>query len=1129
MAGRRTSQLDRKRTRSRSRQKKEDMKRSRRRDRSSSSKDRNQRHRKRHSRRGHNTRRFSNESSSSSEYRHKKEHDTNRHERKKQEARAKAKAFAIELQQKMMENKVEEVRPSFSFIPNIKIEEDEVDDRPRQDPLHITGAGFTSISALPVGEMRVDLHQERYPTNSDEQRKPIYHRKTKYDFIYKEDEEVLKAANRASIEEETPEQQQQRLKEEAEVQEAKVLIQKRWGNRNRTVKEAPKPVEEKQVDEDLAPVFRFGADDSDDDNNMLQENAGSHNIEADEIDPLDAFMNDIEKDAVKQVSFGENLKQHLERQLPEEYKREKEAEEIKKLVITFDDLSKINELNPDTDPEVDEEDDEAFLNALKGDKHSKIREKEEKLYSELLKQSNLNTVNQEAVISEDSDDEMIEEKITSAPTPADFFLKMEKITKKRQLQPIDHSKVEYKPFRKSFYIESEEIKEMSEEDVELLKKSMGEIKIRGVDCPRPIMNWYQCGLSDKILNILVDKCSFESPFAIQCQAIPIIMSGRDCIGIAETGSGKTLAYVLPMLRHIMYQEPLQDGDGPIALIMVPTRELAQQVYNDSKILAKAHNFNVACVYGGAGIASQLSDLKKGAEIIVCTPGRMIDVLTKSNGKITNLRRVTYIVLDEADRMFDLGFEPQISRILSNVRPDRQTVLFSATFPRNVENLAKKILDQPIEIVVGNRGQVCKNVKQVIEIIDSAKKLSRLLAIIAEWFPKGQILIFVHKQNEADFLYTELTAYKYQPLVIHGGQDQEDRQMTISEFKRGAKTIMIATSLCARGLDIKNLVVVINYNCPSHKEDYIHRIGRTGRAGRKGTAITFITKEEERYSGDIIHAMQISNSEPPQELTKMFDMFMVKVRRGEVKNFTGLGSRAGTGYKFNSSEYLSNIERRSKGMSVKADEAPKETSGVQMTKIGGDRQSEVIMVKKASAKDGDKLLKSKKTQDILKKAASKAFIEALNNGASHEEAAFAAKKAVIAVADRIKGGEMPHADEKLADLYSARDQVLANESAATGSVVECFEINDYPESARKKVSDKEFLDMIKRLTGASCSVRGVLVEAGKVPILGQKKLHVHIEGDAEYDVWGAYQEVKKACEESAMGVFNSTVGLGAVPL
>ena len=191
-----------------------------------------------------------------------------------------------------------------------------------------------------------------------------------------------------------------------------------------------------------------------------------------------------------------------------------------------------------------------------------------------------------------------------------------------------------------------------------------------------------------------------------------------------------------MLRHISDQRPLQEDEGMIGLIMAPTRELCHQIYQDCKSLAKVLDVRSVCVYGGAGVAGQLTSLKKGAEIVVCTPGRMIDILSLSNGKITNLKRVTFVVLDEADRMFDMGFEPQIAKILNNIRPDRQVVMFSATFPKNVETLARKILNKPLEVIVGQRGAVCHNVLQIVELRPESSKLYRLLELLGEYYEKG---------------------------------------------------------------------------------------------------------------------------------------------------------------------------------------------------------------------------------------------------------------------------------------------------------------------------------------------------------------------------------------------------------
>lgn len=234
--------------------------------------------------------------------------------------------------------------------------------------------------------------------------------------------------------------------------------------------------------------------------------------------------------------------------------------------------------------------------------------------------------------------------------------------------------------------------------------------------------------------------------------MPALMSGRDVIGVARTGSGKTLAFLLPLLRHILDQPVLAEGKGPIGLIMAPARELAVQIYNESKKFTKALGLRVTAVYGGAGVADQIADLKRGAEIVVCTPGRMIDILTMQAGKLVSLDRVSFVVLDEADRMFDMGFEPQIKMILQNVRPDRQTALFSATFPRTVEGLAKKVLHMPLEIIVGGRSVASSDITQHVEIRDDDDKFMRLLQLLGVWYEKGNILVFVDTQSKCDTLF-----------------------------------------------------------------------------------------------------------------------------------------------------------------------------------------------------------------------------------------------------------------------------------------------------------------------------------------------------------------------------------------
>uniref|UniRef100_A0A8C3GJ18 Probable ATP-dependent RNA helicase DDX46 n=2 Tax=Anatinae TaxID=2068716 RepID=A0A8C3GJ18_CAIMO len=481
-------------------------------------------------------------------------------------------------------------------------------------------------------------------------------------------------------------------------------------------------------------------------------------------------------------------------------------------------------------------------------------------------------------------------------------------TKQRKLlEPVDHGKIEYEPFRKNFYVEVPELAKMTQEEVNVYRLEMEGITVKGKGCPKPIKTWVQCGISMKILTAL-KKHGYEKPTPIQSQAIPAIMNGRDLIGIAKTGSGKTIAFLLPMFRHIMDQRALEEGEGPIAVIMTPTRELALQITKECKKFSKTLGLRVVCVYGGTGISEQIAELKRGAEIIVCTPGRMIDMLAANNGRVTNLRRVTYVVLDEADRMFDMGFEPQVMRIVDNVRPDRQTVMFSATFPRAMEALARRILSKPIEVQVGGRSVVCSDVEQHVIVIEEENKFLKLLELLGHYQEKGSVIIFVDKQEHADGLLKDLMRASYPCLSLHGGIDQYDRDSIINDFKNGTCKLLVATSVAARGLDVKQLMLVVNYSCPNHYEDYVHRAGRTGRAGNKGFAYTFITEDQARYAGDIIKALELSGNPIPTDLEKLWADFKDQ-QKAEGKLIKKSSGFSGKGFKFDETEQALANERK----------------------------------------------------------------------------------------------------------------------------------------------------------------------------------------------------------------------------
>lgn len=512
-------------------------------------------------------------------------------------------------------------------------------------------------------------------------------------------------------------------------------------------------------------------------------------------------------------------------------------------------------------------------------------------------------------INFDSDDDMDAPVIESAAVEdleadlaaaiAGSNASVNKTTKK--LNQLSKRDVTYAPFRKDFYVEVPELARLSDDEVKELRTSLENIKVVGKSCPKPAMCWAHCGLSKKVMGVL-KKLKYSTPTPIQAQAIPAIMSGRDVIGIAKTGCGKTLSFLLPMFRHILDQRKLEKGDGPIAVIITPTRELATQICDDALKFTKTLGLKVVAVYGGPNISEQIGLLKPGAEIVVCTPGRMIEILTVNSGRVTNLNRCTFLVLDEADRLFDMGFEKQIRSIVDLTRPDRQTVMFSATFPKIMEAHARRILTKPIEIQVGGRSIVCKDVHQTVEIIEEDDKFLRLIPVLQKHVDEQtSAIVFVSKQEKADSLLEDLMqAYDTNCLVLHGGIDKDDRISTFASFKGGQARVLVATSVAARGLDVKNCVCVVNYDCPNHYEDYVHRCGRTGRAGNKGFAYTFITPDQGQYAPDIIKALELSQNPVPEELQKLWDTYRTEAEKLGKKIWTSSGF-SGKGFKFDEAE------------------------------------------------------------------------------------------------------------------------------------------------------------------------------------------------------------------------------------
>ncbi|CAL9215730.1 unnamed protein product [Arabidopsis halleri] len=717
---------------------------------------------------------------------------------------------------------------------------------------------------------------------------------------------------------------------------------------------------------------------------------------------------------------------------------------------------------------------------------------------------------------EDSDSDYSEPKNDEDPSldeDDEEFMKRVKKTKAEKLSLVDHSKIEYEPFRKNFYIEVKDISRMTQEEVNTYRKEL-ELKVHGKDVPRPIKFWHQTGLTSKILDTM-KKLNYEKPMPIQTQALPIIMSGRDCIGVAKTGSGKTLGFVLPMLRHIKDQPPVEAGDGPIGLVMAPTRELVQQIHSDIRKFSKPLGIRCVPVYGGSGVAQQISELKRGTEIVVCTPGRMIDILCTSSGKITNLRRVTFLVMDEADRMFDMGFEPQITRIIQNIRPERQTVLFSATFPRQVETLARKVLNKPVEIQVGGRSVVNKDITQLVEVRPESDRFFRLLELLGEWYEKGKILVFVQSQEKCDALYRDMIKSSYPCLSLHGGKDQTDRESTISDFKSNVCNLLIATSVAARGLDVKELELVVNFDAPNHYEDYVHRVGRTGRAGRKGCAVTFISEDDAKYAPDLVKALELSEQPVPDDLKALADGFMAKVKQGiEQAHGTGYG---GSGFKFNEEE--EEVRKAAKKAQAKEygfeeDKSDSEDENDVVRKAGGGEISQQqatfaqIAAIAAAAKAAAAPVSAPVTANQL-----------LPNGGG-----LAAMPGVLPVTVPTLPSEGAGRAAAMVAVMNLQHNLAKIQADAMPEHYEAeLEINDFPQNARWKVTHKETLGPISEWTGAAITTRGQFYPTGRIPGPGERKLYLFIEGPSEKSVKQAKVELKRVLEDITNQAMSSLPG------
>ncbi len=345
-------------------------------------------------------------------------------------------------------------------------------------------------------------------------------------------------------------------------------------------------------------------------------------------------------------------------------------------------------------------------------------------------------------------------------------------------------------------------------------------------------SFYELGVAPKVLEIL-DRLKFKVPTPIQYKAIPIATEGKDMIGIAQTGTGKTLAFAIPMIQQLAQKS----GRG---LVLVPTRELAIQVNDVFQKIVPAFNMRTAVLIGGASLINQIIELRKNPRIIIATPGRLIDLLDRQNIRLDD---ANILVLDEADRMLDMGFAPQIDRILRNVPRDRQTMLFSATMPQEIVKIATHHMKLPVRVEMARAGTAAEKVTHELFFVRKEDKSELLKKVLAQYH--GSILVFCRTKHGTRKIARHVRSMGYNSAEIHSDRTLGQRQEAMAGFKSGRYRVLVATDIAARGIDVVGIEVVINYDLPDEAENYVHRIGRTGRAGHPGHAIAFATPEQRK--------------------------------------------------------------------------------------------------------------------------------------------------------------------------------------------------------------------------------------------------------------------------------------------
>ncbi|KAF7455878.1 DEAD-box ATP-dependent RNA helicase 42 [Cryptosporidium felis] len=828
-------------------------------------------------------------------------------------------------------------------------------------------------------------------------------------------------------------------------------------------------------------------------------------------------------------------------------KENTESEDKSTKSITLNDIKELNEKAQASSKNEDFTDQKEyhaeFLKALKSlNSHKPNGEQKSVLFKDLQPDSKIESESGLDVSDEDPDSQLDEDPNFINNSGNSRLDELASIDKKKRIPEIHHELFNYPPIVKHFYKEVNEIKKLKQHEVDHIRITNNGIHIKKIKNKsnseasnqlnysiKPILNFSQCGLPLPIHQYLKKK-EINKPFPIQMQSIPILMSGYDLIGIAETGSGKTLAYILPLIRHVLVQSnnnypfgskdcnQLNKNSSFVrAMIIIPTRELALQVYKQTTQLANLVNLTTNIICGGLSISHQLNRIRSGSDIIIGTPGRIIDLMTLLHKKISIFQYISFIVIDEGDRLFDMGFAPQLFCIISIIRPDRQIAIFSATFPNVIEQFTNRILNNPIQVIVGKKGQMNHNVKQYIELLQNeTEQFHRLLQLLGEWSEFGLIVIFCNRQTDVDELFAKLIPFGYNCLTLHSGQDHYDRHSNLTTFSKtnlssnppSGQNILIATSIFSRGLHVDNILLVINFGAPHHIEDYIHRIGRTGRAGNFGTSFTLLLPKEIPQSSDLIE-LAIKNSKKPSiDNTEVDDDSTIVIQPEIIQIYNDLIQN---NINSSSSSYSTKKRIRNFGFGGKG------------FKFSKDEKNSLQLLKDDTKKSLGLIPDNNITEEQV-------FVGGVLNENTFTDSNPAARTDISSLTDAEKALQLASINaskinnsgsSQITSIISNSDSSNPNSitipnnfhQVVNGRVIGIFEINDYPTVIRQKIVHKDTIKSINDNCGVICQVKGIYIapdssnpSTNSIHISEKKKLYIEINGPNHPKVQKAIHEL-----------------------